>query len=194
MINKIREEIRSVDHKKESSYTETKDWTEGEADKMKDQPFRMTLLNSFKKLRNEVKRGMQDKIEQAREDLVNTVKALTVGEIMELAGLEAADEDERVKEIIERCEAEIESLRVMKAELNPDDYLKKTQVYHDLQNKTQKDLEGEEENYEKFDKKEIIELILKALKLRKLQETQDESDYLFQPQTSSKNLYLFNIS
>ena len=163
MIKQIKEEIRSANPKKESSYTETKDWTDGETDK--DQPFRMTLLNSLQKLRNEVKRGMEEKIEQAREDLANTVRALSVGEIMELAGLEVGDEDERAKEIIQRCEAEIKSLRLMKAELNPDENMTRTQVYHDLLREVKKDLQREEEKYEKIEKKEITKLILKTLKL-----------------------------
>ena len=86
-IKKIREEIGSRKQPGESSETVTRDWTDEEAILMKDQMHRMTLLNSFEKLRFSLKRGMENKIEQVREELINIAKTLSGPEIIEQAGI-----------------------------------------------------------------------------------------------------------
>ena len=67
MIQKIAKEISRMRHREQRSFTVTKDWTkEGNSEK-EGHPFRMTLLHSFKKLRNGLKQGMGEKIEQAKK-------------------------------------------------------------------------------------------------------------------------------
>ena len=85
----------------------------------------MTLLHSFKELRNGLKQGMGEKIEQVKGDLANAIKALSVEEVVKEARPLEGNGYQGGRDILEKCEVEIEELKSVELELKPHEYMER---------------------------------------------------------------------